>query len=264
MKKGLKILNNLQKVNSIIDRREIRDLIFEGIANLEKGMKGLEKDLKTPVGNIDIIARDMIGRLVIIEIGTEYEDALLFNAIDHFDWAINHIENLVKYYEAEGLDPTLAPRIVLLAPSYSEKFIRRASYLSPTFVDIYEYQVRETAGIRKVYFRAFSFLHEKKWVVDLHAKSIDDHLKYIEDKELRNLAKNFIAELQALRNDLILDTSRGYILLTTKDSRQRIAIYTLKNSFWINFNNIRWEGVLIKKGTDIQRIKDKIVSKLLQ
>jgi hypothetical protein len=267
MEKNNKLLNNVKNFyfDSNIEGNlsQIINLIFEGLSNLERGVKGFKKNVSTPVGKIDILAKDIIGRIVIVEIDADHENDLLFNAIDHFDWALNHMEELIKEYKDEELDPTLAPRIILLAPSYSEKFIRRASYLSPTFIDIYEYQLRETAGIRKIYFRPFSFVNEKKWVLDLHAKSIEDHLNFIENKELRNLAKNFISELQALRNDLLLNTSKGYILFKTKKGDKKVAIYTLKNGFWVNFASKRWKGVFVKSAKDIDSIKQTLGERLL-
>lgn len=245
-------------------RDMIVDLLFQNLGNLERGMRGLSKDVKTNVGEIDILAADMVGRIVVVEIGNKEAEELLFRAIDHFDWALTHMKELEEKYKLYNIDPTLAPRIVMLSPSYSEKFIKRASYLNPTFIDIYEYQIKESLGTRNVYFRPFSFLNHRKWVLDLRTKSLEDHLNYLEDLNLREALKSAIVEIQSLRNDLRVDTSKGYISFRKKNTSSILSIYVLKNSFWINFDNRKWNGYLVKEKDDLSELKNRILKAVVE
>ncbi len=233
----------------------ITELLFEGLSSLERGMIGLDRDISTPVGKIDIMAMDMIGRFSIVEIGEGEIDSLIFKAIDHFDWALTNIKSLQEKYKSYNIDPTLAPRIIILAPSYSEKFVKRAHYLNPTFIDIYEYQINENLGTKKIYFRPFSFINHKKWVVYLRTKSVDDHLKYIENESLKSMLKNFFIELQSIRSDATLDTSLGYIRLKDKNDGTLLGIYVLKSAFWINWSRDRWNGCFISNREKFQAVK---------
>jgi hypothetical protein len=243
-------------------RDEVIDVLFEGIVNLERGLKRLGKLIPTPVGRIDILAMDMVGRIVIVEVGKGEEEELLFRAIDHFDWALANMRDLEEKYKIEDIDPTLAPRIVILAPSYSEKFIKRASYLNPTFIDIYEYQLQESLGIKRVYFRPLSFINRKKWVLDIRTKSVEDHIEYLQDEELRGLLKELILEIQSWRSDYLIDTSKGYVGFRDKKDQLVLGIYVLKNGFWINLNRRRWEGKFIKNKMDLEGIKTYIAKYL--
>jgi hypothetical protein len=255
-------INNSRKSNagtgdSLKNISGITELLFEGLSSLERGMLGLERAIATPSGKIDIIAKDMIGRIVIVEVGEREVDDLIFKSIDHFDWALTNIKSLQEKYKSYNLDPTLAPRIIILAPSYSEKFVKRAHYLNPTFIDIYEYQINENLGTKRIYFRPFSFINHKKWVVYLRTKSVDDHLKYIENEALRVLLKNFFIELQSIRSDITLDTSLGYIRIRDKGDKTLLSIYILKNSFWINYSRNSWRGCFISNRDEFQSVKTK-------
>ncbi|MDP8217069.1 MAG: hypothetical protein P9L98_07170 [Candidatus Kaelpia imicola] len=233
----------------------ITELLFEGLSSLERGMFGLDRDISTPAGKIDIMAVDMIGRFAIVEVGEGEVNDLIFKSIDHFDWALTNIKSLQERYKSYNIDPTLAPRIIILAPSYSEKFVKRAHYLNPTFIDIYEYQINESLGIKKIYFRPFSFINHKKWIVYLRTKSVDDHLKYVENEYLKSILKNFFIELQSIRSDATLDTSLGYIRLRDKNDNTLLGIYILKNSFWINWSRYRWDGYFISSREKFQTVK---------
>ena len=248
-------LNRNKNLSGLDKEEEIVELLFEGLSNLERGMRSLSKNITTPAGKISIIAVDMIGRIVIVEVGRDDTEDLIFKSIDHFDWALTHMKDLEERYKFYNIDPTLAPRIIVLAPVYSEKFVKRATYLNPTFIDIYEYQIKESMGMRKVYFRPFSFINNKKWVIYLRTKSIEDHLNYLENDVLRDILKNLLVEVQSLRNDCIIDTSSGYVKVKDKSENIILGVYILKNSFWINWQNKRWNGHLISSKDDFNLLK---------
>lgn len=249
-----------QNDNNLLNKEdEVVDLLFDGLSNLERGIRGLDKNIVTSVGKIDILAIDMVGRAVIIEVGKSNLDDLLFKSIDHFDWALTNMKDIEGKYKLFNIDPTLAPRIIILASSYSDKFIKRASYLNPTFIDIYEYQIKEGPGVRKIYFRPFSFINHRKWIIDLKMKSLDDHLNYIEDDNLREALKSFLIEIQSVRNDLTIDTSRSYIRFKDKSDKSIIGIYVLKNSFWINLVSAKWNGNIIKTKENLYSLKPYIL-----
>jgi hypothetical protein len=255
-------VNNGKKAGSDNSGSDIIELLAQGLGSLERGLQAVKKSIPTPAGNIDILAVDMVGRIVIVEVCDTRDEDILFQAIDHFDWALSEMHNLKEKLESYNIDPTLAPRILILAPSYTEKFVKRASYLNPNFIDIYEFQIKESMGTKKIYFRPFSFINHKRWVLDLKTKSLDDHFNYLENEELKENLKNFIVELQSLRHDLQVDTSSGYIRIRDKSDRFVLGIYVLKNCFWINASSRKWEGQLVKKKEDLLQIKNNIFDQI--
>ncbi|MCD6080708.1 MAG: DUF91 domain-containing protein [Candidatus Omnitrophica bacterium] len=241
---------------------DIVELLAQGLSALERGLQAVKRDVPTPAGNIDILAVDMVGRIVIVEVCDSRSEDILFRAIDHFDWALSEMSALKQKLESYNIDPTLAPRILILAPSFTEKFVKRASYLNPNFIDIYEFQIKESMGSKKIYFRPFSFVNHKKWVLDLKTKSLDDHFNYLENPELKESLKNFIVELQSRRHDLVVDTSCGYIKIKDKSDLFVLGIYVLKNGFWINSSPKRWQGWFIKRREDLLQIKNHIFNQI--
>jgi len=254
-------INNDRKVKNEAGSNII-ELLANGLGSLERGLQAVRKNVVTPAGNIDILAVDMVGRIVIVEVCDSSNEDILFRAIDHFDWALSEMYNLKEKLDSYNIDPTLAPRILILAPSFTEKFVKRASYLNPNFIDIYEFQIKESMGTKKIYFRPFSFINHKRWVLDLKTKSLDDHFNYIENMELRETLRNFIIELQSLRHDLVVDTSCGYIRIKDKSDQFILGIYVLKNCFWVNSSPRKWQGHLIKNKDDLLHIKTHIFNQI--
>ena len=138
---------------------DIVELLAQGLSALERGLQAVKRDVPTPAGNIDILAVDMVGRIVIVEVCDSRSEDILFRAIDHFDWALSEMSALKQKLESYNIDPTLAPRILILAPSFTEKFVKRASYLNPNFIDIYEFQIKESISRAKNYTMGRFFHH---------------------------------------------------------------------------------------------------------
>ena len=82
-------------------------------------------------GRIDILACDSSKRLVVVELKVVEEDDALWQALEYYDWIIRNADTVPRMYakHAKRIDATASPRIVLIAPSFSERVRRIVSYI---------------------------------------------------------------------------------------------------------------------------------------
>jgi hypothetical protein len=88
---------------------------------LEEGLRTI--DGKIPChgcGEIDVLAVDRMGKLTIIDVDTTMNDGLLLRGLGHLDWVLRDAHNVQRMYAAHGVDVALPPRLILVAPQFSQ------------------------------------------------------------------------------------------------------------------------------------------------
>ena len=97
----------------------------------EKNRKRSSRPLAVDSGNALVVAEWKIVR----------SDEMLFQALDYFDYVYSHLERLALAYEAKGfkIDPYQEPRIILIAPDFSQLLINRCKRLKSR-IDIYRFR----------------------------------------------------------------------------------------------------------------------------
>ena len=88
---------------------------------LEPGLRILGAAVPcSPHTEIDVLAVDRRNRLTIVDVETTLDDRLLLRGIGHVDWAVCNLANLGRMYPACAIDAGLQPRLMLVAPAFSQ------------------------------------------------------------------------------------------------------------------------------------------------
>lgn len=87
---------------------------------LEEGLRTIDAKIPChPCGEIDLLAVDRTSKLTIIDFDTTLNDGLLLRGLGHFDWIVRNTQNVQRMCPAQGVDSSLPPRLILLAPQFS-------------------------------------------------------------------------------------------------------------------------------------------------
>jgi hypothetical protein len=132
------------KIISLREREELEPLLVSNPDLIEEGMKVLARQLQTDSGPLDILAVDEEGALVVIELKDEVDDEQLDQGIRYYDWVAANLAWLSTVYK--GVDPKKPPRLILIAPGFSEGLKRVAKYTtlnSEDLLDLKEYHALE-------------------------------------------------------------------------------------------------------------------------
>ena len=96
------------------------DVLMELVGAVEDGLRGIDTNLPCdPHDDIDLLAVDRAGQLVIVDYDTSANDRLVLRGIGHFDWIARNLPIVRRMYPGRPINFSAAPRLLLLAPDFS-------------------------------------------------------------------------------------------------------------------------------------------------
>ena len=111
----------------------------------EEGLRTIDVRLSCdPCGEIDVLAIDRTNKLTIIDFDTTINDGLLLRGLGHVDWIVRNAQNVRRMVPAQGIDASLPPRLILLAPQFSVLLRRAMRQLARQHIQWVRYHAVET------------------------------------------------------------------------------------------------------------------------
>jgi hypothetical protein len=197
------------------DDVRLRDLVVECAHNLEPDLRIAGGRL--PIGGsrmLDLVAVDAQARLVLLEIRCHEQPEWILEAIDHYDWALEHLEEVAHLYAAHRIDLARLPRLILVSASFSEEFRRRLIYFDRVPLELTEYRYLEVNGVRGLYFEPAALLSGRP---PRYPASLQEHLDLMADAERAGVAERLVARIAALDPGVRLLFHRGGALALWED-----------------------------------------------
>jgi hypothetical protein len=108
---------------------ELEAILTENPNVIEEGLSVIDTQVITNSGRLDILGLDSGKALVVIELKIEESDEMLWQALDYYDWVFRNIDTVKRLYPNSEVDYGQTPRLMLIAPRFSEVIKRRAVYL---------------------------------------------------------------------------------------------------------------------------------------
>jgi len=224
--------------------------IAQSINLLNEELKVIDVEILIQKTKLDILAIDNIGKLIVIEIAEKEDDALIFKALDHFDWVLHNVEALNKKYQSFNIDYTTAPEIILISDVFSEDFQRRVSYLSKAKVHLYQYVYKKN-NPPVLEFTPIKFEVKKTDTGDLRDnKTPEQIINLIKIEKVKDKCRKCLVFIKQLKENIKVDTSKGVIQFNDEGGNFA-GIYPHGRFFWINFNPDYWCGKKIDEVTNL-------------
>ncbi|MCJ7813699.1 endonuclease NucS [bacterium] len=111
------------------EREELEPLIVSNTDVIEQGLQIIAHQHPTDSGPLDILAVDSEGTLVIIELKNEASEAHLDQGLRYYDWCRQNISWISQIYTIKNINPDASPRLMLIAPSFTDTVRRIAKYV---------------------------------------------------------------------------------------------------------------------------------------
>lgn len=147
----------------------------------------------TDSGPLDVLAVDNDGTLVIMELKNKAADGHLDQGLRYYDWCRQNISWLSQAYANFDIQPDSNPRLLLVAPSFTETVLKIAKYVD---VDL---QLIEYRAIANGAYELGLICSEKDYGQPPEPPvipSIEKKLEYFQDNKARELLKSILTELQ--------------------------------------------------------------------
>ena len=231
---------SLKKIE-IKEKEELEPIIVRNPEFIEEGLKIVAHQLATPTGPLDILAVDENGGLAVIELKNEVdeEEHQLLQCLRYYDWCYSNRAWISNAYKELKIDPHKEPRIILVAPDFSESLKRLAKFLNVE-PELFRYQAIELQNGERTIICTQTYFEER--LESPVISSIPKSIGRIKNDNARSLFDNCLNKLKELQFDLqprANDTISGYF-----KGKRILRIYP-KNDFFsyrLQMEDLTWSN----------------------
>jgi hypothetical protein len=188
------------------DEPELEDLVISHIDSVEGGLVYLDHQRKTEGGRLDVLCVDQEGVLVVMELKNREDDTMLLQALEYLDYVNENKDRFASFYTKKlkhekrdiEIDKSSPPRIVLVAPSFSDALKKCVKYVDEDYavsLKQFRYLRSKKTGEAAPYF--FDVAVETPLVFE-EPKTFEDHVNKIADSKLREFCLEVIERIRAL------------------------------------------------------------------
>jgi hypothetical protein len=136
----------------IENKPELEKIIMTNLGHIEKGLTVICNDV--PINEkttLDILCHDDKGQLVIIQISVNEDDDMLLYGLQSLNY-VNKFKSMLKMtYAKHKIDDKENPRLILIAPSFSETVYNAVKNMQGMRIDLYEWEylkIGDQKGLR--------------------------------------------------------------------------------------------------------------------
>jgi hypothetical protein len=215
------------------DEVELEALLKRRPNQIEKGLKVIENQVLTPKGRIDLLCVDTDNILTIVELKVKRDDDHLKQAINYFDWAWENSLWIGKVYPKFKIDSEYYPKIILVAPDFTESVVTGAKYF------------KEIADIILLKYTVLKH-EEKKYVVCTEVKvpdvketmekprTVKDKINYIKVEGVKKACEKTIEEIRNLGSNVEVSVTKSRIVFKYQ-GRNFASVISRREFFYIEW-----------------------------
>lgn len=183
------------KAVSVREKEELEPLLVANPDVIEDGLQVITHQHPTDSGPLDILAVDSEGTLVVIELKNEASDSHLDQGVRYYDWCRQNISWICSAYTNETqINPEATPRLMLIAPSFTETVRRIAKYVEIE-LDLIEYHAFENEkGEKGLICTAIDYGQPP---VPPEIPTIEKKMEYFQSDKVKDIFKSVLDELAA-------------------------------------------------------------------
>lgn len=246
------------------EKDELEPLLVAAPEYLEAGMRIVTHQLTTPTGPLDILVVDEDGALAVIELKNEIVDGegQLLQALRYYDWCFENRAWLASAYKNKGIDPQKEPRLILVAPDFSNALTRLAKYLAVE-VELFRYQAIELPDGQKDLVCSQVFYDERPELPRI--STIPQSVDRIKESSVKSLYSDCLTQLQQL--GIELQPRARDIISGFHKGKRILRIYPKKQFFGVRILEAdgSWTGrIRIKAGKDWDSFLEERLKPIIQ
>lgn len=236
---------------------ELEAILIENPNVIEEGLSVMDTQVITNSGRLDILGLDSGKALVIIELKIEESDDMLWQTLDYYDWVFRNIDTVKRLYPNSEIDYSQTPRLMLIAPAFSEVIKRRAVYLE-TSVELQEYKYL-VAGDEKGILLSPVSIPAAPWdKMPEKRPSLGELVRYITNQQSRELCQKVIQHIKNIGPSIQALTRKYHIAFYVKGSRFA-SISPRREFFWVGtYIGEDWKATKIETEEDFDNILEDV------
>lgn len=126
---------------SIGSEKELQQIVMNELHTIQRDLTvictNVPVDEKT---KLDVLCHDQNGQLVILELSVQRDDNIVFEGLRCLEY-IERVKGLLTAtYTTAKINTSEKPRLIIVAPSFSDTMLNLAKYITGVQVDLYEWE----------------------------------------------------------------------------------------------------------------------------
>ena len=125
----------------IESHKELEQMIPNEFGQIDKGLTVICTNV--PIKDktsLDILCYDSEGQLVIVQLSVSEDDFMLLSGLQSLDYVDKFKGFLQATYNKHAIDATAKPRLILIAPKFSDTLLRAVESMKGLPIDLYEWE----------------------------------------------------------------------------------------------------------------------------
>lgn len=131
---------SIEKIR-VESHQELEQMVTREISQIEKDLTVICSNV--PINDktaLDILCHDGNGQLVIVQLNVNEDDIMLLHGIQSLDYIDKFKSFLKATYNKHKIDDKEKPRLILIAPSFSDALRRAVESMKGIRIDLYEWE----------------------------------------------------------------------------------------------------------------------------
>lgn len=255
------------KESTINSELELEDLLFREPETIEEGFRLLTRQPRTSpkLSRLDLLGVDSEGTLTVVELKIREEDEQVIQALEYFDWLMERgIHFFRDHFSFKDIELT-TPRIILIAPHFSERTKVTCKYLSDDIdIDLRRYVCYQIDNQKEV--KLVEELIPERGEIEQPPPDLPKLASYITADKVRDAftkSHDLIRAMDSGVTDSLLPYRANYWYRSMKFAQMSPT----RDSFWLEWKQekgAKWGYKKIKSLKESRRIIDSDVRKALE
>jgi len=235
-----------------IDERKLEDMVRQAPHLIEDGLKFVDRQRRTVRGPLDVLLVDSGNALVVAELKTNDDDAMLMQALDYFDYVSANLDGFGRVYKRFNIDVKQLPRLFLIAPSFSQTLLNRCKWINEDVrisLFLYKYIISKATKEDTLVFLPIKIPPMPKMEEEY---SISKLLSYIKDDSVKESAERFLKEVKSWNSNAVEIAPRKHkVVINISGSKitKKVAEVWPGRKYWdvevLNLKEGKWQGFRI-------------------
>lgn len=253
------------KEAKITNEAELEEILNDSPEMVEEGFKLLRSQRRTTPHRkrLDLLGVDSNGTLTVVELKAKEDGEQLPQAIEYFDWLLERGLSFFRDYFSEQNIEIRTPRIILIAPEFSERTIKLCKYiLEDVQVSLRQYLCFDVDGKKEI--KLVDKPIPPRNEIEGPPPTVNKLVDYIEDEEARKCFEKAIELIMDIDKDKVRHTELPYrINFIHKSSGLKFAeLYPRKKYFIAKWREAEeWNEANIRTLEEFQKIIDEKIKK---
>ncbi len=181
----------------IPDLGQLQSLVIEHLDSIEPGLTVLDSRLLLGHANVDIVALDADGALVLVTAGFTADEDMLLKAVEAYSWCVEYPDAIRRLYPSVDVSTARPPRLMFIVERLPDAFHRKIKQLGFSEVDCVEFRHLDINGIPAVYFDTLARLRRGSALAEFQPAPI---ARRVSEPQMRRAPEPMIAERQVEKN----------------------------------------------------------------